>query len=909
MSAGEPHFAVTSRPTCRVPTTTAAGSTSSLCTVRSACPSNRSEPIRRGDASSVSWWGFPSSCRCSCSMPPCPCAPPDRATRRPTRSSARTACRATRVRVGRHRRRAIRRSRASRPTSASTRADGRLQDRHHVDQLPDRHLPARLLRRPRRAPGRHDRRPRHHARPTSRPACLDGTTDDNLVDCGNWACRRRGPCRRRRLRDLHRPAVARRRRRRRGSHIVFIVRDDDGGSDLLVQTSDTTWQAYNQYGGYSLYGGPQRTRPQGQLQPAVHDPRHADRGLALQRRVPDGPLARAQRLRRQLLRPTSTRTAHGAEILEHKVFLSSGHDEYWSAGQRANVEAARTPASTSRSSAATRSTGRRAGSQLGRRFGNTDTGRSSPTRKATRRAAPSTGTASATSTATPTRTSGPGCGARTTAGHDGGQPENACPARSAGATTPPPSRSRRPTDAPLLAQHRDRGATTLPRSRAARATSSTGSSPAYASTYPAGRITLSDTTWPARNHQMSLYRAPSGALVFGAGTVQWSWGLDGTHDRGGSTGTRGSSRRPSTCCPTWALQPGTLQAGLVAGGALDATAPTATITSPGHGDTVPAERSRSPAPQPTPAAVVGRGRGVDRRRHDLAAGDGHDRLDLLLQCGRRDRHGPGRAVDDAANIGAPASVSFDVSAQACPCSIFAPSATGTQDNDTSAVELGVKFRSDVDGFITGIRFYKTSGNTGTHTGTLWSSPGTNLGDRHLHRRVGDRLAGGHLRHAGRDRGQHHVRRVVPHDRRALRDRDLVRDCRRRQPAAACPAGRRRRAERRLPVRRGRRLSRPTRFGSSNYLVDVVFVDESGRTRRRRRSRAHARARTRRASPRPPTSRPRSASQVTGVERSDRRAARRVQRARSGHRHLRRGTRRRSSIRRAPSTEHDLHGHA
>ena len=25
---------------------------------------------------------------------------------------------------------------------------------------------------------------------------------------------------------------------------------------ILVQTSDSTWQAYNQYGGYSLYGGP-----------------------------------------------------------------------------------------------------------------------------------------------------------------------------------------------------------------------------------------------------------------------------------------------------------------------------------------------------------------------------------------------------------------------------------------------------------------------------------------------------------------------------------------------------------------------------------------------------------------------------------------------------------------------------
>ena len=32
---------------------------------------------------------------------------------------------------------------------------------------------------------------------------------------------------------------------------------------------------------------------------------------------------------------------NGAEILEHDVFLSVGHDEYWSAGQRTNVEAAR----------------------------------------------------------------------------------------------------------------------------------------------------------------------------------------------------------------------------------------------------------------------------------------------------------------------------------------------------------------------------------------------------------------------------------------------------------------------------------------------------------------------------------------------------------------------------------------
>jgi len=40
-----------------------------------------------------------------------------------------------------------------------------------------------------------------------------------------------------------------------------------------------------------------------------------------------------------------------------------------------------------------------------------------------------------------------------------------------------------------------------------------------------------------------------------------------------------------------------------------------------------------------------------------------------------------------------------------------------------AVELGLKFRSDVAGTITGIRFYKNSSNTGIHSGSLWSSNG------------------------------------------------------------------------------------------------------------------------------------------------------------------------------------------
>ena len=65
----------------------------------------------------------------------------------------------------------------------------------------------------------------------------------------------------------------------------------------------------------------------------------------------------------------------------------------------------------------------------------------------------------------------------------------------------------------------------------------------------------------------------------------------------------------------------------------------------------------------------------------------------------------------------------------CPCSIWPASAT--PDNPTNAealpVELGVKFRSDVDGYITAIRFYKGSGNGGPHYGHLWTNAGVQLG--------------------------------------------------------------------------------------------------------------------------------------------------------------------------------------
>jgi hypothetical protein len=46
--------------------------------------------------------------------------------------------------------------------------------------------------------------------------------------------------------------------------------------------------------------------------------------------------------------------------------------------------------------------------------------------------------------------------------------------------------------------------------------------------------------------------------------------------------------------------------------------------------------------------------------------------------------------------------------------------------DTDANELGMRFRSLTAGSVTGVKFYKSVANTGTHSGSLWSNTGTLL---------------------------------------------------------------------------------------------------------------------------------------------------------------------------------------
>ena len=48
-------------------------------------------------------------------------------------------------------------------------------------------------------------------------------------------------------------------------------------------------------------------------------------------------------------------------------------------------------------------------------------------------------------------------------------------------------------------------------------------------------------------------------------------------------------------------------------------------------------------------------------------------------------------------------------------------------NDPDAVELGTAFTPSQNGTVTAVKFYKGAGNTGTHTGSVWDSGGTRLG--------------------------------------------------------------------------------------------------------------------------------------------------------------------------------------
>jgi hypothetical protein len=173
-----------------------------------------------------------------------------------------------------------------------------------------------------------------------------GDPSIGLVDCGNWAVSATWTVPSTEVTGLYIAKLVRQDATAGVSHIPFVVRDDGVASDLLFQTSDTTWCAYNSWGGHSLYGG---DLPAFRAYKVSYNRPYNTRGYDFQSGPQDWIFGVEYPMIRWLERngyDVSYSTGvdsdrRGAEILLHKIFLSVGHDEYWSGPQRANVEAAR----------------------------------------------------------------------------------------------------------------------------------------------------------------------------------------------------------------------------------------------------------------------------------------------------------------------------------------------------------------------------------------------------------------------------------------------------------------------------------------------------------------------------------------------------------------------------------------
>ncbi len=193
----------------------------------------------------------------------------------------------------------------------------------------------------------------------------------NLLDCGNWAESATWAVPANAASGIYFAKLVRDSGAIGASHVFFVVRDNTSTSQILYQTSDTTWQAYNSYGGYSFYdggGGGELGAPKiSYNRPFVT--RDGDESSWVFNA--EYPMVRwLERNGYDMSYFTGVDAdQNGALLTQHKVFMSSGHDEYWSGAQRANVEAALANGVNSAFFSATPSTGRRAGrTTIGRWF-------------------------------------------------------------------------------------------------------------------------------------------------------------------------------------------------------------------------------------------------------------------------------------------------------------------------------------------------------------------------------------------------------------------------------------------------------------------------------------------------------------------------------------------------------------
>lgn len=122
------------------------------------------------------------------------------------------------------------------------------------------------------------------------------------------------------------------------SYILFVVRDDARRSDFIFQNSVATYEAYNSWGGMSLYTKPRAFKVSFN-RPTVHG---AGAGDFISWGWENHMLRFLEREGYDVTYTTDVDThARGDLLLLHKGLLVVGHDEYWSWQMRDNVEQAR----------------------------------------------------------------------------------------------------------------------------------------------------------------------------------------------------------------------------------------------------------------------------------------------------------------------------------------------------------------------------------------------------------------------------------------------------------------------------------------------------------------------------------------------------------------------------------------
>lgn len=577
--------------------------------------------------------------------------------------------------------------------------------------------------------------------PQTQPACVFQPWVD-LVDCGTWAVSASWQVPATATSGVY-LAVLRRPDTGAMGHIPFVVRDDERRTDLVVQTSDTTWQAYNTAERASLYSG-----PTGRAYKVSYN-----RPFTTRDNRPENYLFGAEYPMIRWLERNGYNTTYVAgvdtalrpRLLDnHSVFLSVGHDEYWTREQRANVEAARDRGvhlaffsgnemfwehrwETSVDGAAT-------------------AGRTMTCYKDThhnQQFVPSYWTGTFRDTRFPANASG--------------RPENNTTGtlfRGNGAWSSNFAMNV-PADYGKLRLWRNTPAASL-------AAGATLSLPVGVLGYewnvdqdngfrPAGLFRLSATkiqrdhwmlldygsTFGAASltHHLTQYRAPSGALVFSAGTIQWSWGLDADHDHPGTPASPTMQQATVNLFADMGAHPATPSGVSRASTSTDTAGPRAWLTyastSVGGGVNVTIYGAASDVG----GRVAGVEISIDGGRTWHPATTGRESWNYTMTTPVNTSYQiRTRAVDDSGNIGA-VTTSNTVRAGAgtqCPCSIFtAPGALWTpkvaNQPDTKSVEVGMRFRATRSGKITGVKFYKGPLNTGRHEVSVWSTNGDRIG--------------------------------------------------------------------------------------------------------------------------------------------------------------------------------------